>query len=646
MAALAVTMTSASAVAADLYPDYSYFEDFSEMGNQGDALPSEWVTYGIGEVPVSEWQEVFGTTGEGPYYRLMYINNTWGAFSNSSYVEDVESDEWLVTPSIKIKTNDEVLLFTVTGYGAAKCNNFMAFLSETGNTKDDFTKAPIAVSSIFGSSYDVKTRQVAVRLQGYAGKNVYLAFVNRSKDSALLGINEIYIAPYCVKVKNNTPAVLPAGSDATVSVTADIRTPYEIDGVKAVLTTPNGQKQEIEFNQKISLYGTTLNVTFPKPINIGESGINYTISFTPNMENVEPMEISGAISTPQRTYTPVAVVEELTGSWCGNCPRGAAYLDYFSDKYNSDAGRVYGIAVHGQDLMTIEDGQYLSTLIAESDSQGYPHAFFQRTYGSDPASPEIVEELMDTPSYSAINIDHVDFEGSVGDKLHVKFNVENAYDKTNLNQKVAFVLVEDKVTSTDADYYQANSYSGISEAAIVKTYGQELWPYFKKYCEGAAIIVASKMVYNHVARGIYPNYFGLALNGSCSALEKVNFEYEFECPSNVMKPENIAVIALLLDSDTDRIITADKMEAADFNKVTKVDGIVENDIEIKNEGGKLMVVAPSAVSVEVFGIDGTLLEKIDSENGLVDMYAADRFSGVVIVKATTATGMATEKILF
>ena len=57
---------------------------------------------------------------------------------------------------------------------------------------------------------------------------------------------------------------------------------------------------------------------------------------------------------------------------------------------------------------------------------------------------------------------------------------------------------------------------------------------------------------------------------------------------------------------SDRIITADKMEAVDFNKLTKVDGIVENDIEIKNEGGKLIVSAPSAVSVEIFGIDGKL----------------------------------------
>ena len=141
--------------AAAISPDTSYFEDFRATGEAGGVLPAGWVTYGNGEVPMPEWQEMFGNTGEGPYYRVLNINGTWGAFSNSSFVEDVQADEWLVTPPIKVKSDDELLLLTVTGYGAAKANDFMVFLSETGNTRESFTDIPVAVSSIYGSSISI-----------------------------------------------------------------------------------------------------------------------------------------------------------------------------------------------------------------------------------------------------------------------------------------------------------------------------------------------------------------------------------------------------------------------------------------------------------------------------------------------------------
>ena len=630
--------------AAAISPDTSYFEDFRATGEAGGVLPAGWVTYGNGEVPMPEWQEMFGNTGEGPYYRVLNINGTWGAFSNSSFVEDVQADEWLVTPPIKVKSDDELLLLTVTGYGAAKANDFMVFLSETGNTRESFTDIPVAVSSIYGSSISIKQRQVPVHLTGYAGKEIYLAFVNRSKDSALLGLNEIYISPYILKVTDRTPKVVPAGSEVTVSLTADIRTTCVADGLTAVLTTSDGNVQKVELNNKISITGKQFDIVFPEALEVDDSGLEYTVTITPNYASASSTKVSGVIQTPQKTYTPVAVIEELTGSWCGYCPRGMAFLDYFSDKYNDENGRAYGIGIHAMDLMTMEDSQYLTNVQEDSKSEGFPHAFFQRTVGADPGSPELVEQVMKTPCYSAIKIKKVEFDGEAGDKFDIDFSVENAYDSDDIGMRVAFVLVEDKVRSLNTDYSQANNFSGISKAAITKTYGEELWPYFKFFCESPQKIPASKMVYDHVARGIYPNYYGATLNASCTACQEMEFKYEFVCPDNVMDTNNVAIIALLLDSATGKIITADRMSADNFgNQDVAVQDVAADDIEISGENGVVRVAGGSNMSVSVYGIDGTLLGMRDSDGGLVEI-PLNTSHKIVIVKVNSATGSVARKV--
>ncbi len=89
MAVLAATFAPIYANADVTAPTPSFYTDFSKMGEHADALPAEWTTYGNGEIPLQQWQDVFGNDGNGPYYRLMNINGTWGAFSNSSFREDI-----------------------------------------------------------------------------------------------------------------------------------------------------------------------------------------------------------------------------------------------------------------------------------------------------------------------------------------------------------------------------------------------------------------------------------------------------------------------------------------------------------------------------------------------------------------------------
>lgn len=653
MAAMAIGIAAWTGGAQAATTNATYFEDFSKMGEHGDALPAEWVTYGIGEIPLVEWQDVFGNDGHGPYYRLMKINGTWGAFSNSSYIEDVESDEWLVTPKIHIDSDSEILMITAGAYGkggSSALNEFSIFISDTGNAKDDFTKAPVAQSYIYGSSTTLATKRVPVLVKGYAGKDVYLAFVNRSKDSALLGLTELSLAPYHVSVSDKTPQVLPPDSETLISLTVDVNTPYEVDGVTFTLSTSTGVKSELKIDRPVSIIGKTFEVTFPDTIKVPEAGFDYTVTIDPRVEGAGVTVVNGNVSTPKCTYTPVAVIEEMTGTWCVWCPRGTAYLNYFVDKYNDEKGKAIGIAVHYNDPMEIEGKDYLTKLQINAGSSGFPNALFQRTVANDPGTPRIVEILMETPCYSKIDIDKVEFHPDVDKKIKVDFSVENAYDKASLDQKVAFVVLENDVEPSgegeelDA-WSQNNRYSGVTEAAIKQTYGDELWPYFKEFCEGTNPIPYSKITYQHVARGIFPDYSGIVLDGSCTAQQKVSFTASFNCPDNVDKTDNIAVVALLIDGKTNRIVTATEMKASEFNGMNGVAEVAADEISISNVDGMLYINSPEAMTVDVTGIDGVLRARYTSADGTLAVPASE-FSGMMIVRVVAKNGTAVKKIIF
>ncbi len=657
LAAMTMCLAAISAGGRTVSSDVAFYEDFSNLGAHGDPLPEGWVTYGLGEVPLPAWQSVFGNDGEAPYYRLMSITGTWGAFSNSSFIEDVESDEWLVTPKIRIDSDEEILMLTAGAYGKAgiaALNEFSVFVSETGNRKEDFTKAPVAQSFIYGKTSAVNTKRIAIPLIGYGGKDVYLAIVNRSKDSALFGVTEISVAPCYISITDNTPQVLPAESETQVEMSVQINTPSEIDGITVSLSTSIGIESKVEINRTVNIAGKTFGVVFPETIKVPEGGITYTVTVDPGIEGVEPTVVEGAINTPTRKYTPVAVVEEMTGSWCGWCPRGTAYLDYFKDKYNNDEGHVIGIAVHYNDKMEIEGTEYLRTLQQRAGTTSFPTAYFQRTVYNDPGTPQIINILMNTPSYSQITFDKVEFHPETDSKITVNFSVENAYDKEEMDQSVAFVVIENDVTPKGDDenalkeWNQSNAYSGVTKEAIVKAYGEDLWPYFEFYCNESNPVRYSKMKYQHVARGIFPNYDGLPLTGSCKAEEKVSYKASFHCPGNVDDNKNISIVALLIDRKTDRILTAAEMPSAWFNGNDPGSGVMEtadNGITVIYTDGMLSVKAPEAMTVEVIGIDGITRARYSAPDGQLCVPASE-FNGVNVVRVTTPDGVCVKKFAF
>ncbi len=654
IAAFATIAAIATGNAGITQPHPSYFEDFSTMESR--ELVDGWTTYGRGCTPIADWQPLFGTTGEAPYYMVLEIAGVRGAFSNSSFVQDIGADEWLVTPAIHVESDNELLMLTVGAFGENRLNEYQVFLSDTGNTKEDFVNAPIIVSTLYGWDDGLNTKRSVAVIKGYEGKDIHLAFVNRSKDSGLLGVTEMKMAPYLMDVLNETPQVMPQGESFGISVATTVYTTEEVRGLKAELTTSNGLTRIMDIDKTLLPTGTPLNIVFPDEVVMDVDKIEYTVTLTPCIgDDVTPTVVTGMVTQPSTSYPPVAVVEEFTGAWCTHCPRGAAYMEYYHDTYTGgDKGRVIGIALHSQDAMEISGRAYLSLAMEASNADGYPGAFFSRTLSGDPSDVETLESVLGRTFYSSVAIERVATATDAFDNpvLTVTCNVENAYPKQNIDQRLAIVVVENDVRGDTPDYNQTNYFSKMPQVTIESTYGEELWPYFEFYAEATNPVPYTDMVYQHVARGIYPDYYGALIESECEAEVPVGIELTVPVPDNVLKRDNISVVALLIDNRTGQILYADEMDASGFvgtdipdtpDTPDSVETLAEEGIAVACDGNTLTVRADNGADVDVYASDGSPLGrgKAAPEYRL----SVEGVRGMAVVRVRTAAGICVKKII-
>ena len=616
-------------------PEYSYMEDFKASLPADEALPEGWVSYGIGEVVGSAFQDYFGTDGEGPAYRVFSIEGKRAAWSCSTFKYAAAADEWLVTPPIHIDSDAEVLQLKAVSSGAFGTNRYRVLVSESGQDRDSFRPTPLLNTTLTGWETEVRSKYSYIALNGYAGKDVCFAFVNRSEDTGLLGFTDIAVAPYIADVTDLTPSVLPAGSEVDIVLNTSFRTPAEVSGIIAELQY-NGQTLTQQYDQSITINGTRIAVTF-EGLTVPEGGLSYTVTLTPMFEGAAPTVVTGEIGTPTTSYPAVAVIEEFTGTWCTYCPRGAAFMNYYSDHYDGLDGQIkaIGIALHSiNDPMLMDNDSYLNDAYNISGCSGYPSAFFNRMQLGDPSDEYIVENIASTRSNSRITIESVDYTQN-GD-MTVNYQIENSYSKSDMNQRVAIVMIENDVRGDNASYNQTNGLSGVSQAAVENTYGEALWPYFRFYAEQKSIVPYTEMVYNHVARGIWPDYYGELFNDPCQAEVGIHKTMAIDMPSQVMNPDNTAVVALLLDGDTGYVLSADELDAEHYN-TSGINAVNRAGSTLSVSGDMLEAYVADDSRLDVFSADGTLLLNriLTPGHNCIDLSA---LRGFVILRLTGADG--------
>ncbi|MDE7159846.1 MAG: choice-of-anchor J domain-containing protein [Muribaculaceae bacterium] len=654
----------ASAAAAEITTPEFYSENFVKMGQEGDYLTDGWYTYGNGATPSSDMTNYFNADGSGPYYILLNYGSQCIPFSCTNFTPSTAADQWLVTPEIEIPSDNVELSFTAAVYclrglwGQGK-NPYKVLVSENGGfAKEDFSEVPVLEATVSGSrTQEIATRDVVCPLNGFGGKKVRLAFVSTGEDLGMTGFTNISLGNYAVTLDNKTPKVTEMGKQVTVSVNVGMKTPVACPGFTATLDL-DGEKVETYYKKPFGNTGNVLIYQLVKfdPITIdGEKTRHYTVTITPDYEGAPSTVLTGSIGVPTFSYPANVVVEEVTATGCQACPSGTASLQYYTDNYPGNEeglNKFIGIAIHGfinyYDPMSEGTAEYLLNTMDLNGTTSYPQAMFNRaTRGLTPDRRAEFAKQMEAGSYNLVKITGVSTDATEenpwGKTVKVDFEARNAYDADGIDIRAAAVMIENNVTGNDSGYTQTNGFYNRTESYISSNYGDFLLPYMKKYLSGGEwgveMIPFSKMVYHHVARGIWPSFYGEPMAGAWVKDEARAGTLEFKVPEAIHNLKETEVIVLLIDGESNAIVASDIIPASEYGALSGVANVADSGVSVSRNGNEVTVCAESGEAV-VYTPDGIALARVEVKGSARIAVPA----GVVIVKVADSDGVQAFKL--
>lgn len=650
-----------------------YEENFVKMGSDaGQIAPKDgWLTEGNGLEPKGEIPQAFYQNEEnGGWYNYILLNagTACYAMANTCFGEGVAADQWLISPEIEVPYDNATLSFTAAAYCAMGQmpegrNTFKVCVSEGGTDKGDF-KQVMEHQVVSSRNTEIVTKNYAVAVNGYKGKKIRLAFVATGTNVGFTGFTNITLGQYMLQIRQNlSNEFVSEGEQMEVYYNFNIKTPLACSFLNGTLEM-NGETINVQSDEKPAMgnAGTTpqtLQIDIPKlgTLKKGET-MNYTLTLTPDFEGAEPSVITGTFICPEKSYLANVVVEELTATGCGYCPRGFGALQYYHEKYpgTETQGKAINIAVHSYmnhpDPMNEGVEEYCNKLSAITGT-GLPAANFNRAVaGKDPSSKDAFEAQIAQVSYNEAKITKVevpvldipDLWDVIGKEMTVTYNVKNAFNTLSRPLNASVILIEDNVQGFNANYEQTNYYYNM-EASSVESW---LRPYMLKYLPGGELgvhdIPASKMVYDHVARLCYPTFYGEKIAEEWTADEDQQFSFTFKVPANVMNIEETSVVVLVSDPNNyDHIVASDVMSYKDFMKVSEVNEIGVSPLNIVKDGETIKVTGENGTAVEVYALDGTLLGSY-TVNG-ESLTIAPAWKGLVVVKASNAVEAKAAKVI-
>lgn len=645
-----------------------YSETFSEMGMHNDFVAAPWVTYGNGATPIESVKSFF-TDSKNQLHDFIILNygDTYSPMCCTNFTPSTAADQWLVSPEIEIPADDVELGFTATCYcnfgawgsGAA---TYKILVSESGVEKDCFSETPLYEGNVVSSSIkEINEKTQYIPVKGYGGKKVHLAFVVTAENVGMVGFTNIVMGTYALTVDNLTPEAVKKGDEVVISYNLGMKTPVSCPGVKAVLSTSYGIKEELYLKKNLGTTSTSLAYVKPEfsPILLDrDESLEYTVTITPDYEEAPSSELIGTVGVPNKMYINNCVIEEVTATGCQACPSGMAGMEYYADKYpgSETQGKAIGIAIHGfinhTDPMSEGVSEYLVNTMSLNGTTTYPQAIANRlSRGLMPAATQFsnfVDKEVNRTTYNKASITNIkapSADNCWGQPMTVDFGVKNSYDAKGRLLNAAVVLIEDKVRGNDRNYSQTNGFYNRGADYFTSYYDPDILPYVRKYLQGGELgqetIPFEKMEYNHVARLIYPSYYGMELSESYKADEYENFSLTFNVPETIIDFKNTKVIVIVTNRETKEIVAAEEADVFGFSGIQNV--AESQNASVVKVGDNIEVSGEGNLKIEIYSIDGRLLRSAAGNGNVV--VGIDGLNGGAIVKVSDANGIAVRKIM-
>ncbi len=486
--------------------------------------------------------------------------------SASTFTTPGKANDWMVTPQIKIYGTGAKLAWKAMAASNIKRDGYKVYVSTKSYAMEDFETEPIfSIDAEVGGT--LQSHEVS--LDKYAGQTIYIAFVNDSYDKYVLCVDDIVVSgPEATDAQDRasfevtTPLMTDTGKVQMSVNVKNLKTPT-LDAVK-VYYRVNDQVFSQDFTGLNLNQGQTAALTVEQTVDVP---LNTTCTYDiwVEVDGDPALSVRDSIRGTYFVSNRRTLIEEGTGTWCGNCPGGALALEYMEKNYPD---KVVSIAVHNDDPMEIAayndfcqypafpmmlvDRKYLG-LPAELD-EDYNYSFLVPGSGVEYffqlAQRFIADaELSGTATLTDAN----------KNRLEIKVESRFINDCKSSGYDIALILLEDSVTAPDGSMYpQSNYYASTKYTFVGKKdtiYNSGGW---------GELPGTVRMKYDHVARAAYNGSFnGYGNNSQLPATieggKVYTSQFSWDIPEGTVNHmENCSVVALMTDA-TGYIVNCYKM---------------------------------------------------------------------------------------
>lgn len=345
-----------------------------------------------------------------------------------------------------------------------------------------------------------------------------------------------------------------------------------------------GTEQHLDFGKDFGVGGThTVEIPFAADSKIGTSTVTLTVTKVNGVENANATKTAtGTLYTVEKEFVKRSVVEQFTGTGCGNCPSGHVAMHNMHNLYGD---QFIGIALH-----QFNSSDPMSNYSYDLGFTGAPQCMVNRSSGVLAPYEQMPEALK--ASLKEFAMTEVTVAGTFTDedtKVNATASVESLaagdYD-------IAFMLTADGLTGKTTSWKQHNYFckggSRYNSQASMPDDLKFLWDKGSSYYETYNDVLISSSYVSYKNKATLPT---LVANGTVSS------EYTLKMPTKrtlkeAIKHDQVYVVALLLDKKTGAIVNAGRARVTGSTGIEDVTSGTEATVVARYTVNGVQVSAP------------------------------------------------------
>lgn len=345
-----------------------------------------------------------------------------------------------------------------------------------------------------------------------------------------------------------------------------------------------GAEQHLDFGKDFGLGGThSVEIPFAAASELGASTVTLTITKVNGEENAcVKNSATGTLYTVEREFVKRSVVEQFTGTGCGNCPSGHVAMHNMHNLYGD---QFIGIALH---QFNASDPMYNASY--DLGFTGAPQCMVNRSSGvlaPYEQMPEVLKASLDEIALTDVTVTGTFAEEDT--KVNATASVESLVAG---DYNIAFMLTADGLTGTTKSWKQSNYFckggGRYNSQASMPDDLKFLWDMGSSYVETYNdVLIASSYVSSN-NKATLPT---LVANGTVSS------EYTMKMPTKValkkaLKLNQVYVVALLLDKKTGAIVNAGRARVTGSTGIEDVTTGTEATVVARYNVNGVQIAAP------------------------------------------------------